>query len=105
MTWSGTRKSAPVKRAPRGRPVRRVQPIASRVKWIHESLLGRARCHVALGDVSAAAEDATAATELCCRAPTGWIALAEVMEASAEADGKEVAERARAEVAYLRAMP
>ena len=42
--------------------------------------------------------DARAATTMCCRTPSGWLALAEALEASGEALG---AKEVRAELAYL----
>ena len=102
VAWRGTRKTKPER--VRGRPVARLQAPPSRVKWLHDTLLGRARCHAALGDASAAVDDATAATALCCRAVTGWVALAEALEALGEAEAK-AALAARAEVDFLKAKP
>ena len=80
----------------------RSQTPASRVGWVHEALLGKARCSLALGDTSAAVEDAKAATVLCCRTVSGWAALAEALEASGDLPA---AEEVRRELAYLKARP
>ena len=77
----------------------RNQPPPSGVEWIHQSRLGSSRCSLGLGDAAAAVDEARAATELCCRAASGWAALAEALEASG--DDAEGAQRARAEVEYL----
>lgn len=105
--WSGLRKAAPPaagngKPAPRGPRRRgpRGEAPPSRVKWLHDARLARARCHLELGDAVAAVDEARAATQLCCRAPVGHAALAEMLEASGDA---QAAEEARAEVAYLKA--
>ena len=78
--------------------VARVAP-PSRARWLHESLLGRARCHLALGDAAAAVDDATRATELCCREPSGFDALAEALDAAGDGGA---AKEARREAEYLR---
>ena len=106
--WRGVRKAAKGVRA-RGRPAKRAEAPPSPVKWLHDAYLAKARCHLARGDVDAAVEEARAATVLCCRAPSGWVALAEALEASAsqgrargasDAAGAAAA-IARAEVEYL----
>ena len=106
--WRGVRKAAKGGRA-RGRPAKRAEAPPSPVKWLHDAYLAKARCHLARGDVDAAVEEARAATVLCCRAPSGWVALAEALEASAsqgrargasDAAGAAAA-IARAEVEYL----
>ena len=60
--------------------------------------LSKARCSLTLGDAGTAVADARAATAMCCRTPSGWLALAEALEANGEAPG---AKEARAELAYL----
>jgi len=60
--------------------------------------VAKARCSLQLGDAEAAVAEARAATAMCCRTPSGWLALAEALEASGEALG---AKEARAELAYL----
>ena len=106
--WRGVRKAAKGVRA-RGRPAKRAEAPPSPVKWLHDAYLAKARCHLARGDVDAAVQEARAATVLCCRAPSGWVALAEALEASAsqgrargasDAAGAAAA-IARAEVEYL----
>ena len=99
--WSGLRKPKP-KPAARGRrrlPATRAVAPPSRARWLHESLLGRARCHLALGDADAAVDDATRATELCCREPSGFDALAEALDAAGDGGA---ADEARREAEYLR---
>ena len=102
--WSGVRKSAPAPRAGRGavRGDMRSQTPPSRVAWVHEALLGKVRCSLALGDTAAALEDAKAATELCCRTPSGWVAYADALEASGD---DQAAWEVRRELAYLKARP
>ena len=112
-TWKGVRRSA-VGRGGRGRGgrgggrgghggrggrgVARAETPPSRVKWAHEAWVAKARCSLQLGDAEAAVAEARAATAMCCRTPSGWLALAEALEASGEALG---AKEARAELAYL----
>lgn len=102
--WSGVRKSAPAPRAGRGggRGDMRSQTPPSRVSWVHEALLGKVRCSLALGETAAALEDAKAATELCCRTPSGWVAYADALEASGD---DQAAWEVRRELAYLKARP
>ena len=121
--WSGLRKAAAPSgrgatrgrggrggrgRGGRGGPGRggvalRAQPPPSRASWVHEGYLGRSRCHLKLGDAGAAVADARAATELCCRAVSGWSALAEALAAEGADNAAEA--RAREELEYLKSMP
>ena len=106
--WMGVRKSSAGGRGGRGRGgrgggrggrgVMRTETPPSRVKWVHEAWVAKARCSLTLGDADTAVADARAATVMCCRAPSGWLALAEALEANGEAPG---AKEARAELAYL----
>lgn len=110
-TWTGVRKSSAVGRGGRGRGGRgggrggrggrgamRTETPPSRAKWVHEAWVAKARCSLALGDADTAIADARAATLMCCRTPSGWLALADALEANGEALG---AKDARAELAYL----
>ena len=73
------------------------------MSWVHESYLGRSRCHLALGDAAAAVADARAATVLCCRAVSGWSALAEAL--AAEGAQAEAEASVRGELEYLKSRP
>lgn len=116
VAWGGLRKSVPQGRGGRGgggrgggrgrggrggrgRGAARGEAPPSRAKWAHDAMLGKSKCALALGDAAAAVEDARAATVLCCRAPSGYVALEAALEASGDAAG---AEAARREVAYLK---
>lgn len=56
-----------------------------RVRWLHEALMGRARAHLAMGNVAGAKTDALDATSLCPLAHTGWEVLEEVATAGGDA--------------------
>ena len=93
VPWSGLRKGSGKRRQRRG------EAPPSRVAWLHDSMLGRSRCALEMGEAAAAAEAARAATALCCRTATGWTALA----AALEADGDlRAAKEARDEAEYLK---
>lgn len=69
------------------------EPPPARSRWLHESLLGRARARLELGEHAGAADDARAATALCCRVAAGWQLLAEAAAASGDTDAAEAAKR------------
>ena len=52
------------------------EPPPPHVRWVHEAYVGRSRAHLAMRKPGFAADDARAATALCCRAASGWEALA-----------------------------
>ena len=61
------------------------------VRWLFESLVGRARAQLQLGDAVAALDDARDACRLCCRARSGWEVRVEAAEACGEAHEAEAA--------------
>ena len=105
--WHGVRKAAkpaPGQRVQRRRGARprvnRDETPPSRVKWLHEAWLAKGRCHTTLGETAAAVDAARAATRLCCRTASGWVALAEAVEA--HGGDPDEASGARAQAEYLK---
>ena len=66
-----------------------------RVRWLYESLLGRARGYLAVGDTRSALSDAQGAAALCPLAPDGWAAVADAAESAGNpTQAAEASERA-----------
>lgn len=66
-----------------------------RVRWLHESLMGRARANLALGNAAAARSDALDATSLCPLAHPGWEVLEEVAGSDAALASEAATQLAR----------
>lgn len=74
------------------------EPPPPHVRWVHEAYVGRSRAHLAMRKPDLAADDARAATALCCRAASGWEALAAAEDERGDA---AAAALAREEIAFL----